>query len=399
MNGDKIIERKVRMRTFLYLIFLVLFTALLSCSKVSIEKDLPNRTVIAYMVADNNLDYFSVLDINEMEEGFSNSFDGNLIVYIDRANGASPSHPYLLKIKNDTTDNIVSEIVKVYPEQNSCDPSVFHSILSDIMELYSAQKYGLILWSHGTSWFPEGFELVDNRDKIVGKGNIITKSFGNDQYQQMDIISLTASVPVKLDYIIFDACYMGAIETIYELKDNADYIVGSPTEILSFGFPYKEALPFLFETSADLVSCANSFYNYYNNSTGIYKSATISVVKTSELNQLSDISRSLLTNSKYQGLKLSSFQQYELSRSDLIFDFAQIFDSLSLDNETLKSFHKQLNKTVIYKASTEKLYDTLSVNKFSGLSIYYPDTSNHKLFNYYKTLKWYEDSGMDSFFN
>ncbi|GAB1415594.1 hypothetical protein MASR2M117_10000 [Paludibacter sp.] len=31
---------------------------------------LPHRTVIVYMIADNNLEYFSVQDLNEMETGW-----------------------------------------------------------------------------------------------------------------------------------------------------------------------------------------------------------------------------------------------------------------------------------------------------------------------------------------
>ena len=50
--------------------------------------------------------------------------DSELFVYIDRGVNGTPSHPYLLKITSDTTENIVSEIILTYPEQNSADPKV-----------------------------------------------------------------------------------------------------------------------------------------------------------------------------------------------------------------------------------------------------------------------------------
>ncbi|MCK9561468.1 MAG: clostripain-related cysteine peptidase, partial [Bacteroidales bacterium] len=76
------------------------------------------------MIADNNLDYFSVKNINEMEAGFNNNYNGNLLVYVDRAEGATPSHPIVYKISQDTTEAIMSEVAFVYEEQNSANETV-----------------------------------------------------------------------------------------------------------------------------------------------------------------------------------------------------------------------------------------------------------------------------------
>jgi hypothetical protein len=83
---------------------------LLSCRQHDEPPEaLPTRTIIAYIVADNNLDPFAVKDLNEMEQGWSATLDGNLIAYVDRAEGASPAHPVVYKIEHELLDFLAFE--------------------------------------------------------------------------------------------------------------------------------------------------------------------------------------------------------------------------------------------------------------------------------------------------
>jgi hypothetical protein len=67
----------------------------------------------------------------------------------------------------------------------------------------------------------------------------------------MELADFANAIPYKLDFIIFDACFMGSVEVCYELKDKAEYIVASPTEILSPGFVYSSMMQHLFKPKAD----------------------------------------------------------------------------------------------------------------------------------------------------
>ena len=51
--------------------------------------------------------------------------------------------------------------------------------------------------------------------------------------------------PYRFDYILFDACFMGSVEVLYELRHSARYFIASPAEILADGFPYHLILPYL----------------------------------------------------------------------------------------------------------------------------------------------------------
>lgn len=377
-------------------LFLFLF---ISCQKDEIGEMLPNRTVIVYMIADNNLDAFSITDINEMEKGWNNATDGNLIVYVDRAEGAVPSHPIVYKIENDTSETIVSKIIKVYPEQDSTDPYVMNEVLLNIINEYPAQSYGLILWSHGSAWFPKGTELNVSKSEIRKRILPLTKSFGKDGDNEMDIIDLKKSLPLKFQFLIFDACYMGSIEVLYELKDKAEYIISSPTEVLSSGFPYTSIVPLLFKQVINYENVADTYYQSYNKLDGIMKTASISVIKTSDLYGLAQsVNQIMSDSSNLLSVNLDSIQQFTIYNNRNIFDLKDFVYSVCNDSTLLNNFNKSLNNTIIFKASTPSIFDELRITSFSGLSVFIPNFNKNNYYEFYKKYQWYQDCNYSNYF-
>jgi hypothetical protein len=51
----------------------------------------------------------------------------------------------------------------------------------------------------------------------------------------------------KLDFIVFDAYFIGSLEMCYELKDKTDYIVALLAEVLVSGLVYSTMMQHLFE--------------------------------------------------------------------------------------------------------------------------------------------------------
>lgn len=381
-----------------FFLCLILFV---SCQNEELYDELPDRTVIVYMVADNNLDYFAVKDINEMEAGFNDNVNGNLIVYVDRAKGASPSHPVVYKISNDTTENITSEISFVYGEQNSADGGVVSDVISDITSKFPAKSYGLVLWSHGTAWYPAGTVLNDENDISSRLKQLpLIKSFGKDGSDEMNIPDLKKSLPVHFEFIIFDACYMASIEVAYELRNCTDYIIASPTEVLSAGFPYSQISNSLFDPVVDYTKVATYFFNSYDTLSNALKSASISVIKTSKLNDLAIQVSSILNDiDNIKKVNTSELQQYTVNKANYLFDIDDFISYATTNRVAYEAFEKTLTELVVYKASTPKILDELEINKFSGLSIYVLDESNFKYYDYYKTLDWYKDCNYNNYFN
>lgn len=356
--------------------WLILFLFILfSCQKEEIKKNPTIRTIIVYMAADNSLYNDISTSLQQMEQGLSEK-GVNLIVFI-----AQPEeNSQLLEIHQGG-----KTLVKTYPaELNAADAAVLKEIIQEIISLYPAKEYGLILWSHGTSWMPASSQL---------------RSFANDFGAQMNIPDLANSLPVKFKFILFDACMMGSAEVEYELKDKADYIIASSTETIYTGFQYDSLIPELIQTTIDFNAVAQSYYDYYNALSGEYQSATVSVVQTQYLSDLAAAMKRLCENNpvNMDAFDRTSVQRLDVYQEQYTFDLFDFVNRIFPDANK-EDFIMQLNKVVLCKYHTPQFILKYYINTYCGLSCYIPVPGRDDLNAYYKTLKWYQNAGLNYLF-
>lgn len=190
-----------------------------SCSPESPSTQ-KKQTLILYVVANNNLVSQGEILMAELAKGEIPD-SCNLVVFY---RGRERARLYSI-------DNHLLSVKKEYGNINCVSKAQISVIMRDIKKNYPAKEYGLVLWSHGTGWLPTG--------------NDTTRSFGDDGGEAIDITDLAESLNVKLDYLIFDACYMGTIEVATEFQDICKYLVASPSAIPSEGIINSEALSLL----------------------------------------------------------------------------------------------------------------------------------------------------------
>lgn len=382
------------------LFFIVIFLNS-SCQKDEDYSYPREHTVIVYMLANNDLYSNALSDIKEMESAWNNNYNGNLIVIIEPKNGEGKIQVLEITHDNDIK-SINSSTIKTYQGKSGVNPLDMNHMISDVVQNYPSKQYSLILWSHATGWLPSNTILSVSKRAIVSTKS---KSFGESNDIQMDIQELALGIPDNLfDIIIFDACFMGSIEVLYEIKDKSDYIIASPSEILSDGFPYRTVIPLLFEKEANVSLIGTAFFNYYDNQTGPYRSGTIGVIKTSELTELAIKTKLLISEiNDVDDLanKLANIQFYDRFKNKVFYDFAQTIECFYEKTDTkLSSFQNQLNETVIYKAYTPQFMDAFDIKNCSGLSCYIPDKDHaSNIISYYKDLKWYDESGFNILFS
>jgi hypothetical protein len=352
--------------------FIMVISGFISCQNDDTEDEATavSRTVIVYMAADNDLSADAWVDLAEMRRGFSET-GAKLVVFIDPLDET----PVLLEIGQGTETT-----VKAYPELNACDPAVMKAVLEEAVALYPAKEYGLILWSHATSWMPSGSLL---------------RSFGEDADSKMNIPELASSLPVKFRFVLFDACLMGSVEVAYELKDKTDYLVVSSTETISDGFPYEEIAPELIKPQVDLKAVAQRYFGYYNAQAGADRSATISVIETVHLPELA---RWLKLLCEGNVADMQAFDRSAVQRLD-VYDEQYTFDLLDFVSKVLPEADKtdfalQLEKAVLYKEHTPQFIQKYDINTYCGLSCYIHPPQRSDLNRYYKTLGWYAAAGM-----
>jgi hypothetical protein len=197
-----------------------------------------------------------------------------------------------------------------------------------------------------------------------------------------------------LDFIIFDACFMGSVEVAYELKDKADFIVESPAEVVSPGFVYSSMMQNLFAPQEDLVSVAREFYEYYDNQSGLYRSATVSVVRTAGLEALKKASPNPSTGGALSPPvgDLGGLHCFGYGTQKIYFDLGDYVQQSA--PERYAEFQTALAQCVIYKANTSSYYSAGKPNNltpiraFSGLSVYVPQAAYPQANEAYKRLKW-----------
>lgn len=367
----------------IYSLFLCLI--MVSCG----GKDEPvvsaRRTVIVYMVATNSLgdNNCDTKDIAEMDLAVKNNDMNNcrLVVYwVTRS--ANPKLMEIIKAGNTSSHKVLKQYTS---DIRSTSPARMKQVINDVKAIAPADDYGLVLWSHASGW-----ARTLSTMKLKGK-TIRLLDYGEDLGNTMPIDSLAASIPDGMfNFIYSDVCYMGGIEDAYELRNKTHFFIGSPTEIPIDGMPYDKNMPCFFETIPSLKkSCENTF-DYYNSLSGIDRTATIALIDCTYLDDLATLCRQIHQNSIQLG-DISGIQYYKYSSPYLFFDFKQYTDLLASAAQKLQ-LSTLLEKVVIYKASTPKIFNyiTIDPDNFSGLSTYILGTAGTTNELYYKTLSWYK---------
>lgn len=263
-------------------------------------------------------------------------------------------------------------------------------------ELYPSDSYGLVLWSHGTGWLPANYENYDlprsYAMKRAGSSYIPTKYWGEDKpYKNfMEIEDLALSLPGTYDFILFDACFMGAVEVLYELGAKTKYFIVSPAEVIADGFPYDKIVPYMWGGEQEYQRVCEEYFNFYNNHPkgGDFQSATIALVKSDELYPLAELARKAVEGVSEE--KAGSVWCYPLLNFDanVFYDLGNFIDVMGKE-EDKEAFRSQLGKAVVFKAVTPKFFGTdVPAEKFSGLSVYIPQARWQRINEVYDRLAW-----------
>ena len=240
-----------------------------------------------------------------------------------------------------------------------------------LVEIAPAERYGMVLAGHGQGWVTrEALESSSSPFSVGGGmwtpafGAEITRAFGENNVR-VDISELAQGIDeagVKFDYLLFDACFMSNIETLYDLRNSANYIIASPCEIMGRGFPYHNTLPYLFAengTRSDLIGAAESYYTYYRDEyDNTARCGSVALIDCSELENMATATRNLVKGAT-NDVDINKLQFYEGHRVHTFFDFGQWGNTISNDNAAVDAFNTQLSKTVIAKYTISSFYSAL----------------------------------------
>lgn len=364
-----------------FAVIVALYSAFTSCVKdepENGEKD-TKRTVLVYMVANNNLSSYSDRDIEEMQAAvqYNDLNGGRLLIYHAPISGL----PALKEI----TPNGIEEL-KVYDNEiYSTDAERMHKVFSDVLDIAPALDYGLVLWSHSDAW----------RETAASRSTGIKPlSFGIDRNYSMKITTLADVLSdFNFSFIYFDCCHMASIEVAYELRNVTDYIVASGTELPAAGMPYNINVPLFFSDTPDLEQACKNTFDYYNNQVGNGKSCTMSLIATEYIDELANISREVFKAKV--ALSDKPIQSYirvpQMFSYDILSDMAEYMHAISPDAATTLRWDIAFNQVVLYKAATPTIFGQLTIDSYCGLGCYVPRTIEDANVDGYCNQSWWKD--------
>lgn len=416
------------MKTTIRYILLFALLALAGCTKDGEDPRYPHssRVVLVYMAGDNSLGGYVQDNLDAMRRGMASvPSGGRTIAYVDTPDG----NPRLVEV---TASGM--EILHAWPSpHNSASAATVHEVISLMRTLAPADRYGLVLWSHGLAWMPswatgyltrskarmaEPWPQTKHGGAAAGPASAdrpipaasvptswpATKWFGQDTGESpagyLDTEQLSEAIPSGVfDWILFDACFMASAETLYALRDKAEQIVCSPAEVIADGFPYAEIMAELLRPEPDLRAVCETYYRHYaEHPNSSYRSATVSLIETSQFEALAAATANVLSEvlaadpEVLSDMDLSRVQPLDRYRRHFLFDAGSVVRELEIRGLVPASlagaWRAQLARTVTYEAHTPTMLG-LALDACCGLSIYVPVSAYADLNEYYRSLEWY----------
>ena len=401
---DRIIE-EMKKRILRGIALLVTAVMFFPCDKVPSEPETRDKVLLYYAAGFNNLSSSLEEDIDQLCSGYIPEKTGNNVLLVFQnlveSGYSTAATPTLFRVyKNDAGTTVKETVLTLTPGTLAASVNTLRQVLTYVSTTWKSDSYGLIFSSHATGWLPaEHKEEPDYQGENISPSSIgseYSPETGTSLSYEMDLDDFADAIPMHLDYILFDACFMGGVEVAYQLRDVCDRVAFSQAEVLADGFDYTTMASCLLESfgSPNLKKVCKSYYEHYNSLSGEEQSATVSMIDCSGLDALAEVCRTIFSAHRAELDQLDPdeiqcFGRYSIHR--YFYDLEDIMDHLGLSAQEMADFRNAMYDCIIYKATTGKMIN-LEIDKFCGLSSYCTNKSVYD--DFYRTLAWNQATGM-----
>ena len=369
-------------------------------------------TVMVYMAGDNNLDAKGITDLADMKKIGSTS-DINVVAEFDRAGTAQSTKRYLLS-KGTSLDKDAKQSLG---ETNTGEPGFLVDFVKWAATNYPAEHYMLVLWNHGQGWDDTdifaGERLFEGRlmrssrlkhaffrtsvvkaaklashDSRLARAILIddnAKDFLDNLEMKKALLEVKEILGQKIDIFGMDACLMSMAEVAYQVRDCADYMVGSEqTEPLD-GWPYDTILQLMVQnhdiTAKDIGNEIVRKYIESYKETGDEVTFSSSDLSASEkFADAIEIMAQVLTAAVKDSASLSKIvsarnksQEYEVYDNIDLINFCQLLKNTSVKEEIVKACDGVIDAvTGVTGLVLLSEYTGTSMKHSNGIAIYFP---------------------------
>ncbi len=413
----------------LFTLLICMFTlalSLTSCSEEAFDVDSVNKqTILVFFPWTGNtnsegLTHFLNANVDSISQGIINKKGLNntrILLFFSESYNKST----LYDLQYDEVNKKVEKItLKTYEGNTYCSAEGIADLLGEVKQQAEALNYALIIGSHGAGWtYAEDWVKYPYRSvqaKPSDTASLPNSNFSGIQYgtdsnkpvtrffgsvslmdNALNVATLAEGIKqsgLKMQYILFDACYMGNVETAYELKDVTNYLISSSSEIMAAGLPYKTLWSYLNSTTPNYSSIVSTTVNFYKGTSEPY--CNLAAIDCRQLDKLASVMKEINTKCPLDSdMTLSSLQPLDGFSPNLFYDLTTYVDSLHPSGYLKDQFNAQMQLTVKAAQSTDYVYTALQssnneieVKNYSGLTISDPSLHSVAIKGREKTGWW-----------
>ncbi len=345
------------------------------------------RTIIMYLPYSgsgiNDLYPFfeqNILDVEQSIKQAGGLGTNNLYVVIA---DHSPARVYLYRVRMEGTE-CVHDTIKRYDYPRLMDAQWITRVINDVRSISNTPKYAMLVGCHGNGWLPP----MDN----VARAK--TRWFGGPGYaiSIADFAQGIQQAGIKLEYLVFDDCYLSCAEVAYDLRNATNTLIASTSEVMAAGMPYAKVFQYLAAPQPNFGQLVNDYIAYYQSTATPY--ATIGVINTQYIQPMAQLMRQV--NATCTWNTANNYQLQDLDGSyfspTVYFDFGSYARALFGSNLALYSQYQALMAQLVpYKGNTTYIYNASGtitrVNEFSGITISDPSVNTGQYGYHVATLK------------
>lgn len=345
------------------------------------------RTIIMYLPYSgsgiNDLYPFfeqNILDVEQSIKQAGGLGTNNLYVVIS---DHSPARVYLYRVRMEGTE-CVHDTIKRYDYPRLMDAQWITRVINDVRSISNTPKYAMLVGCHGNGWLPP----MDN----VARAK--TRWFGGPGYaiSIADFAQGIQQAGIKLEYLVFDDCYLSCAEVAYDLRNATNTLIASTSEVMAAGMPYAKVFQYLAAPQPNFGQLVNDYIAYYQSTATPY--ATIGVINTQYIQPMAQLMKQV--NATCTWNTANNYQLQDLDGSyfspTVYFDFGSYARALFGSNLALYSQYRALMAQLIpYKGNTAYIYNASGtktlVNEFSGITISDPSVNTGQYGYHVATLK------------
>lgn len=349
-------------------------------------------------------------------EGMKGMTDYRLMLFISESYNKSKLYEITY---NESRVKCEKKLVKEYSGHEYTAVKGLTDILNEVKNHASAQNYAMVLGCHGTGWtFKDSWHSYPNYAKStspsLGEGSgedipyqnyngVITPMHTRFFGSVSDISTFSTDIPtlaqaianagMKMEYILFDDCYMANVEVAYELRNVTDFLLASTSEVMAIGVPYYSMWASLASVTPGYVDAVSAFDRFYRDYVMPY--GTFSAIDCRQMDELATAMREINSKYKLADEALHSIQVLDGFYDPIFYDMGDYLHKLCTGSVDYSYIVTLMESAVCSKCNTAQIYSFLynspiliDLNTFSGITISDPSINSVALDGKEKTSWW-----------